>query len=89
VRVTVATRCGGVILDDSLTSSAPLSVGVELPDGTDILDTTIRTSRTWQPSPRPPGDTRRLGVAVVSEWVRNADEAKETLRFVTLKTCDS
>ena len=89
VRVTVATRCGGVFVDETLGSSEPLRVGVELPDGTGIFEATIRTSRTWQPAARPPGDTRQLGVAVVSDWLKSSKEAHEQTRFVALKSCDS
>jgi len=88
VRVTVATRCG-VLVDEELTSSAPLSVGLELPEGTLFLDANIRASRTWQPAPRPPGDTRQLGVAVLSDWLKTADEARAQPKFVPLKSCDS
>jgi hypothetical protein len=86
--VTVATRCG-VVVDESLNSTTPLNVGLELPEGEDILTATVRASRTWQPSPRPPGDTRQLGVALVSDWLRSAGEAQEQARFVALKSCDS
>jgi len=87
VRITVDTRCG-LVVDQELTSAAPLNVGVELPAGTDILEATVRASRTWQPAPRPPGDTRQLGVAVVADWLRTADEARSQARFVTLKPCE-
>ena len=87
VRVTVDSRCGAVV-DAELKSAAPLSVGVELPEGMDMLEAAIRTSRTWQPSVRPPGDTRQLGVAVVADWLRTAGEARDQARFVTLKPCE-
>ena len=89
VRVTVATPCGGVVVDEPLESSDPLRVGIELPDGADIFEATIRTSRTWQPAARPPGDTRQLGVAVVSDWLKSSKEAHEQTRFVAPKSCDS
>jgi hypothetical protein len=89
VQVTVATRCGAVVVDEAFKSSTPVNVGVELPDGTDILEATVRTSRTWQPSANPPGDTRQLGAAVVSDWLKSAEEAREQPRFVALKSCDS
>jgi hypothetical protein len=88
VHVTVATRCG-VVVDEALTSSTPLNVGLELPQDADVLDATVRTSRNWQPAARPPGDTRQLGVAVVSDWLRSADEARNQPRFVALRPCDS
>jgi hypothetical protein len=88
VRVTVATRCS-VVVDESLNSTTPLNVGLELPEGEDTLTATVRASRTWQPSARPPGDTRQLGVALVSDWLRSAGEAREQPRFVALKSCDS
>lgn len=88
VRVTVATSCG-VAVDETLDSSRPLTVGLELPEGAGFLDASVRTSRTWQPATRPPGDTRHLGVAVVSDWLRGADQAHEQTRFVTLPPCDS
>jgi hypothetical protein len=84
VRVTVATACR-VIVDEELKSSAPLNVGIELPEGAHMLEATIRTSRTW----RPPGDTRQLGAGVVSEWLGSAGAVREQHRFVGLKPCDS
>jgi hypothetical protein len=88
VQVTVTTPCG-VVVDEALASAAPLNVGLELPEGTHVLEATVRASRTWQPSPRPPGDTRRLGVAVVSDWLPTAEAARDQARFVALKPCDS
>jgi hypothetical protein len=84
VQVTVTTRCG-VVVDQSFTSAAPLNVGLELPEGTDRLEATIRTSRTWQPAAAPPGDTRRLGTAVVADWLRSAEAARAQPRFVRLQ----
>jgi hypothetical protein len=86
VRVTVATRCR-VFVDEEFRSQAPLTIGVQLPEGTDMLDAIVRTSRTWQRSV--PGDTRRLGVAVVSDPLRDAVEAHSQGRFVALQACDS
>ena len=88
VRITVDSRCG-LVVDQELKSAAPLSVGVELPEGVDMVEATVRASRTWQPSAHPPGDTRQLGVAVVSDWLKSAGEAREQARFVALKSCDS
>jgi hypothetical protein len=88
VQVTVSTPCG-VVLSESLTSSAPLDVGLELPEGADYLEATVSTSRTWQPSPRPPGDTRQLGVGVVTDWLENAQDARAQSRFIALKPCNS
>jgi hypothetical protein len=44
----------------------------------------VRASRTWQPSAGPPGDSRQLGVAVVSDWLESAEKAREQPRFVAL-----
>jgi len=88
VRVTVNSRCG-LLLDQELTSPTPLNVGVELPEGVDMFEATVHVSRTWQPSARPPGDTRQLGAAVVSDWLRTGPEAREQARFVGLNRCDS
>jgi hypothetical protein len=83
VQLTVATRCG-VVVDESLASSTPVNVGIELTEGADFLEATVRASRTWQPSAGPPGDTRQLGVAVVSDWLESAEKAREQPRFVAL-----
>jgi hypothetical protein len=88
VHVTVSIGCD-VVFDEDLTSTAPVRVGVELPEGRDVVEATVRTSRTWQPAPEPPGDTRQLGVAVESEWLRSPQDAREQNRFVALKPCDS
>jgi len=84
----VNSRCG-LLLDQELTSPTPLNVGVELPEGVDMFEATVHVSRTWQPSARPPGDTRQLGAAVVSDWLRTGPEAREQARFVGLNRCDS
>jgi hypothetical protein len=88
IHVTVSSRCG-VLVDETMTSSVPLSIGFELPEGLDVFEASIRTSRTWQPSPAPPGDTRQLGVAVVSDWLRAAEAVHEQHRFVSVNPCDS
>jgi hypothetical protein len=88
VQVRVSTRCG-VVLEESLASSAPLKVGLELPEGAPFFEATITTSRTWQPSSKAPGDTRELGVGVVTDWLMSAEEVRQQHRFVTLKPCDS
>jgi hypothetical protein len=88
VHLTVASNCG-VIVDESLTSASPVSVGLELPEGTDFLEATLTASRTWQPSARPPGDTRQLGAGVVIDWLKTAREAREQPRFMPFKACNS
>jgi hypothetical protein len=88
VQLTVATRCS-VVVDEALASSTPVNVGIELPESASVFEATVRSSRTWQPSAGPPGDTRQLGVAVVSDWLRSAEEAREQPRFVTLRACGS
>jgi hypothetical protein len=88
VHVTVTAPCN-VIVDEDLESATPIRVGIELPEGADMLETTVRTSRTWQPAPALPGDTRRLGAAVESQWLTSSTEAREQGRFVALKPCDS
>jgi hypothetical protein len=88
VQVTVATRCG-VIVDETLKSPVPINVAVELPEGSEMFEATVRASRTWQPAGHPPGDTRQLGVAMVSDWLRSEAEAREQPRFVPVNRCDS
>ena len=88
VHVTVATRCR-IVFDEDLRSTVPVRIGVELPRGTEMLETTVRTSRTWQPASAAPGDTRQLGVAVESQWLNSQAEAREQDRFVALDPCDS
>jgi len=88
VQITVATPCE-VVLNETLKSSDPLNVGLELPERADTFEASVHTSRTWQPAPQPPGDTRELGAAVVSDWLASADEARQQSHFVALKHCDS
>ena len=88
VQVTVATRCA-VIVDETLKSPVPINVAVELPEGAEMFEATVRASRTWQPADHPPGDTRQLGVALVSDWLRSGAEAREQPRFVPVNRCDS
>lgn len=87
VGVTLSTPCQTLVTDE-LRSSEPITIGIELPDGTQMLEATLRSSRTWQPAPEGKGDSRHLGAAVVAVFVSNADDARMTKWFVTPRACD-
>jgi hypothetical protein len=69
VRVTVSSPCG-VMFDTSLTTGAPVDLGLTPPKDLKVVNLDVAVSRTWQPSAfdRRNGDTRHLGVAVQTDF---------------------
>jgi hypothetical protein len=86
VRVTVATACQ-TLFDEELRSAEPISVGLVMPETQHTLQTTIRTSRTWQPAPQGQGDSRQLGAAIVSDFLSTRQHATEQNRVVNVVGC--
>jgi hypothetical protein len=86
VRVTLSTRCG-VLFDEPLTSDAPMSVGITLPEGQREVDASVNVSRTWKPSDSGGDDARDLGVGIVADFVGDPSLAESTHRQVTLPGC--
>jgi hypothetical protein len=68
VLVTLAANCGNV-LSREIRSHTPISVGIELPDGTSSVEWSVRVSRTWRPAEHGAEDRRDLGVAVGTDFV--------------------
>ena len=88
VRVTLSTACQ-TLVNEEFRSSAPVSVGIELPEGASTLAATLRSSRTWQPAPEGKGDSRQLGAAVVAEFLHTHEAVRTQERFVQAKICPS
>jgi len=86
VRVRIATACQ-TLFDEELGADRPARVGIALPEGVTILDATVAVSRTWQPAPLEPGDTRQLGAGVVSTFLSSQDAARAQDRFVEVGPC--
>jgi hypothetical protein len=86
VRVTLSTRCQ-TLVSEEFRSSEPLSAGIELADGVNVLEASLRTSRTWQPAPEGQGDSRRLGAAIVAEFLASAEAVRSQNRFVQAEKC--
>jgi hypothetical protein len=68
VHVTIDAPCG-LLLDRTLTTSDPVTVGVELPEGQPIAQVDVRVSRTWRPTTYGVPDSRDLGAALVTDFV--------------------
>ena len=68
VLVTLATACGNMFRRE-ITGPTPISVGIELPDGTSTVDWSVLVSRTWRPAEHGAEDPRELGVAVGTDFV--------------------
>ncbi len=92
VRVSVATACQ-TLFEEELGSATPINVGIALHEDASglvgVLDATVRVSRTWQPAPEGPGDTRRLGAGVISTFLGSLGEARAQNRFVELRPCEN
>jgi hypothetical protein len=68
VHVSIDTPCG-VLLDRTLTTSEPVTLGVELPEGQPTAQVDVRVSRTWRPRTYGVPDDRDLGAALVTDFV--------------------
>jgi len=88
VRVTLSTRCQ-TLVDEEFRSSAPVSIGIELPEGSGTLQATMESSRTWQPAPEGSGDSRQLGAAIVAEFLHSPEAVRMQNRFVQAQNCPS
>jgi O-antigen ligase/polysaccharide polymerase Wzy-like membrane protein len=86
VRITLTTNCG-VIVDEEFTSAMPLSLGVALPEQHDALEAHLKVSRTWRPSDYGSNDERRLGAAIVAEFVADPSLTRAQNRHVALSAC--
>jgi hypothetical protein len=85
VRVRLLTPCQ-VLLDESL-STTGVRLGLELPDGLRMVDTTVQVSRTWQPSAFGAADTRRLGVGIASEFVDDGAPLSDQAKTIKIQAC--
>ncbi len=86
VRVTLTTPCG-VLFTAELRDHDPVSFGVILPEETSTFDARVDVSRTWQPADYGGGDTRRLGVALVAEFVDSRELALTQKQTATWPAC--
>jgi hypothetical protein len=86
VEVTLATSCG-VIFEESIRSTEPVRIGLELPDGLRAVDLRVRVSRTWRPTEYGKDDPRRLGIAVIRTFVNSRDEVLAQAHTLELAHC--
>jgi hypothetical protein len=86
VRVTLTTNCG-VLVNEEFKSAMPLSLGVTLPPNQDTLVARLQVSRTWRPSDHGINDERRLGAAIVAEFVADPSLTLAQNRHVALSAC--
>jgi O-antigen ligase/polysaccharide polymerase Wzy-like membrane protein len=86
VRITLTTNCG-VLVNEEFTTPMPLSVGVTLPEQQDALEAHLQVSRTWRPSDHGSNDERRLGAAIVAEFVPDPSLTLAQNRHVSLSAC--
>jgi len=86
VHITLTTNCG-VLVNEDFTSAMPLSLGVVLPEQHDALEAHLQVSRTWRPSDHGSNDERRLGAAIVAEFVADPALTRAQNRHVALSSC--
>jgi len=86
VHVTLATPCQ-VLLDQDLTSTAAVRIGLELPDEARMVDATVRVSRTWQPAAYGAADTRRLGVGVAGQFLDDRSQLNDQALIAKIQKC--
>jgi hypothetical protein len=84
VHVTLTDACGGVFYERDLTSPRHLRILVEFDDPSDVFDVRVTPDRTWSPADTGGGDTRRLGVAVLTDFLENSsppDDPDDRVRW--------
>jgi hypothetical protein len=86
VHITLISNCG-VIVNEEFASAMPLSLGVTLPDQQKALEAHLQVSRTWRPSDHGSNDERRLGAAIVAEFVADPSLTQAQNRHVALSSC--
>jgi uncharacterized membrane protein len=86
VHITLTSNCG-VIVNEEFASDMPLSLGVTLPDQQEALEARLQVSRTWRPSDHGSNDERRLGAAIVAEFVADQSLTRAQNRHVALSSC--
>jgi hypothetical protein len=86
VGVKLTTRCA-TLLDQQLTSTDPVTIGVLLPEGVTSVEAQLDVSRTWRPSDFGGTDSRALGAGITADFVETRAIAEETGRQVELAPC--
>jgi hypothetical protein len=86
VHITLTSNCG-VLVDGDFASPKPISLGVTMPEHVDALEARLRVSRTWRPSDHGSNDERRLGAAIVAEFVSDPSLTGAQERHVALSAC--
>jgi len=87
VRITISTPCG-VIVERTLTSTDPLSIGLVLPPDERIFDAVVRVSRTWRPSAFGQRDPRELGAGVTADFVPDRKRVLEEGSVYQVERCN-
>jgi hypothetical protein len=87
VRVTIATPCG-VLVERTLNSTDPLSIGLELPPDERIFEAVVRVSRTWRPSAFGQRDRRELGAGVTADFVPDRKRVLEEGSVYRVPQCN-
>jgi hypothetical protein len=86
VRVTLTSPCG-VLFDEAVTTTTPVSLGITLPEGQAALAASLHVSRTWKPSDHGGDDDRDLGVGIVADFVSDPFLAKAQNRTLAMSAC--
>jgi len=86
VRITLTTNCG-VLVNEEFASNMPLNLGVTFPDQQEAIEAHLHVSRTWRPSDHGSNDERRLGAAIVAEFVVDPSLTQAQKRHVVLSAC--
>jgi hypothetical protein len=86
VRLTLTTPCM-TLLDEPLTSGAPISLGVLLPEGLKAVEAELTVSRTWRPVDFGESDRRQLGAGITADFVETRAAAEATTRQIELAAC--
>jgi hypothetical protein len=86
VEVTLSTPCG-VLWDGVLRTEDPVTVGIVLPDGLRVVDTTVDVARTWHPSAYGSSDSRALGVGISTAFAGSREGVEEQTYTVRWPAC--
>ncbi len=86
VHVTMTTPCQ-VLVDETRRTTEPVDFGLELPDGLDAVNVTVRVSRTWSPADFGSQDRRHLGAGVALDFRPDRAALPARAQVVQIRAC--
>ncbi len=86
VTVRLTTPCQ-FVTEWTLKDSSRVDAGLVIPESYGPLDISLQVSRTWRPVNYGNSDTRELGAALITEFVRDIEQFSDVPQVIPLEPC--